>query len=418
MIVRTLVLGAMASITAAAVAQSAQKVVPPRTVYWMSAATQSGFGMMGSTAPSASDMMRMAMGGGGGPVRTLELDLGSQLPPQGPPTAQHLIPPSMMMGDALPLRTPQPGRRERSLPADEDFERPKGRLLLFWGCGETAKAGQPVVFDFAKMAAGEIPTGLFAGERVRIARPPSSPAWPTIGRWPNSDRGGSQSIPARASLVGAHKVTGNYTPDIEFALQQDWMAPVQLRQTKLPSGALSLGWNQVPGATGHFAQMMGGTDRGGYPTIVFWSSSDLQTFVSALSDYVAPAEAARLVQRKQLMPPAQTSCAVPKEAMAAVEGGLISFASHGPEVNLIHPPRPSDPKQPWIQQWAVKARYVSRAGAIAGMDMEEMAGSSRGADERKPRCKPRPQSAGDAVAGAVLGGLMGRRRTQPQDCEE
>lgn len=324
----------------------------------------------------------------------------------------------MMMGDALPLRTPQPTRRERSLPVDEDFERPRGRLLLFWGCSVTAKPGQPIMFDFAKMAAGEIPQGLFAGERVRIARPPASPAWQTVGRWPNPDRGGSQSIPASASLVGPHKVTGNYTPDIDFTLQQDWMAPVQLRQTRLPSGALMLVWNQVPGATGHFAQMMGGSDNGGDAATVFWSSSELQTFISALSDYVAPAEAARLVQRKQLMAPTQTSCAIPKEAIAAVQGGLISFASHGPEVNFIHPPRPTDPRQPWIQQWAVKARYVSRAGALAGMDMDEMAGSSRGGDERKPRCKPRPQSAGDAVAGAVLGGLIGRRRSQPQDCEE
>lgn len=393
-----------------------QKVVPPKTVYWMSAATQTGFGMTGG-APSAGDMMRMAMGGGGGPVRTLDLDLGSQLPPQGPPMAQHLIPPAMQMGNALPLRTPQPGRRERPLPPEEDFERPKGRLLLFWGCGESARPGQPVVFDFAKMAAGEIPTGLFAGERVRIARPPTSPPWAIIGRWPNSDRGGSQSIPARASLIGAHKVTGTYTPDIEFALQQDWMAPVQLRQTKLPSGGLMLNWNQVPGATGHFAQMFGGSERGGDATVVFWSSSELQTFVSALSDYVAPAEAARLVQRKQMMPPAQTSCAVPKEVMAAVEGGLISFASHGPEVNFIHPPRPTDPKQPWVQQWAVKARYVSRAGAMAGMEMDSMAGTS-GGEGRRPKCKPRPQGAGEAVAGAVLGGLMGRRRSQPQDCEE
>lgn len=406
-----------AALLVAGAASAQQKVVPPKTVYWLSAATQSGFGLMGTRAPSAGDMMRMAMGGGGGPVRSLDLDLGSQLPPQGPPRAEHLIPPGMQMGESLPLRTPQPGRQARSLPPDEDFERPRGRLLLFWGCGETARAGQPVVFDFAKMAAGDIPPGLFAGERIRIARPPSSPAWQTVGRWPNSERGGSQSIPARASLVGPHKVTGTYTPDIDFSLQQDWMAPVQLRQTKLPSGALSLMWNQVPGATGHFAQLFGGSERGGDATVVFWSSSELQTFISALSDYVAPAEAARLVQRKQMLPPTQTSCAVPKEVMAAVEGGLVSFASHGPEVNIVHPPRPSDPKQPWVQQWAVKARFVSRAGAIAGMDMGDMAGAS-GGDERRPKCKPRAQSAGDAVAGAVLGGLIGRRRSQPQDCED
>lgn len=83
--IRALVLGTAVSIAAATVAQPVQKVVPPKTVYWLSASTQSGFGMMGAGAPSAGDMMRMAMGGGGGPVRLLQLDLGSQLPPQGPP---------------------------------------------------------------------------------------------------------------------------------------------------------------------------------------------------------------------------------------------------------------------------------------------------------------------------------------------
>ena len=129
-----------------------QQVVPPKTVYWLSAATQSGFGL-GGKAPSAGDMMRMAMGGGGsGPVKLLNLDLGSKVPPAGPPTAQHLIPPAMAMGTALPLKTPKPVER-RPGQEPQDFERPKGRLLLFWGCGETARPGQPVVLDFAKMAA-------------------------------------------------------------------------------------------------------------------------------------------------------------------------------------------------------------------------------------------------------------------------
>ena len=39
---------------------------------------------------------------------------------------------------------------------------PRGRLLLFWGCGERAPAGQPVILDFAKLARGEVPPGLYA----------------------------------------------------------------------------------------------------------------------------------------------------------------------------------------------------------------------------------------------------------------
>lgn len=395
-----------------------QQVIPPKTVYWLSAATTSGFGIMGGKPPSTGDMMRMAMGGGSsGPSKTLSLDLGSKLPPAGPPLAAHAIPPGMSMGPTLALKTPKPdkpGKPSESTRTPEDFERPKGRLLLFWGCGETARPGQPVVLDFAKMAAGQIPPNLFAGERVRIVYPPSASNWPTWGGWPNDDKPSQKGVPANASLIGPHKVTGNYTPEIDFTLGQDWMAGLDMTQTKAASGALTLGWNAVPATTAYFAQMMGGgqgSEADG-ATIVFWSSSELQTFISGLSDYIAPGEAARLVGKKQLMPPTQTNCAIPKEAMAATQGGLISLVAHGPEENFVYPPRPADPKVPWVQDWTVKARYVARTGGIAGMDMAAMGGGPT--KSGKPRCKPEASDMVGGTLGAAMG-LFGKKKKV--DCE-
>jgi len=207
------------------------------------------------------------------------------------------------------------------------------------------------------------------------------------------------------------------------------MQGLALSQAKAASGAVTLSWNAVTGATGHFAQMFGGKDEDGDPTVVFWSSSEVQTFMSGLSDYVAPAEAARLVRAKQLLPPSQTSCAIPKEAMAAVEGGLVSLTAHGPEVNMIHPPRPTDPKIPWVQEWAVKARYVSRAGAMAGMDMPAMgAAPGQPTASGKPRCRPNAGEQAGRSAGGIMGGGLGRalggalggamgRKKPPEDCE-
>ncbi|MCS6986833.1 MAG: hypothetical protein NZM40_05295 [Sphingomonadaceae bacterium] len=401
-------------------APPAQKVVPPDTVYWMTAVTQSGFGLAGT--PDTRQLMRLASGRGGGVVRTLALDLGSRRLPQGRPEAAHAIPPAMRMGASLPLVTP---KRDRPPPPagpvsePEDFERPKGRLLLFWGCGETARPGQPVVIDFTKVAEGQIPPNLFVGERVRIARPPSPDRWPTTGHWPNETREGRREIPAGASLVGAHRVTGTYIPDIAFELTQDWMAPLDLRQTRLPTGALRLDWNAVPGTTGHFAQLVGGSGSGREDlTMVYWSSSEVQTFFSALGDHVAPAEAARQVARRTLLPPAQTTCTVPKEAIVATQGGLVSVVAHGPEVNIIHPPRPEDPRIPWVQEWAVKVRFAGRAGALAGMDVAAASPSGR------PKCQPSAVEDVSAGVGGALGGALGRgigralgRKAQPQDCE-
>jgi hypothetical protein len=393
-----------------------QQVIPPKTVYWLSAATTSGFGMMGGKPPSTGDMMRMAMGGrSSGPAKTLSLDLGSKLPPSGPPAAAHAIPPGMAMGPSLALKTPKPDKPvERGLPPD-DFERPKGKVLLFWGCGENARPGQPVVIDFAKLAAGQIPPNLFAGERVRIASPPSASSWPTWGGWPNDDKPSQKGVPANASLIGPHKVSGNYTPEINFTLGTDWMAGLDMTQTKMPSGALNLGWNLVPNTTAHFAQMLGGAEGSEEDgnTVVFWSSSDLQTFLSGLSDYIAPAEAARLVGRKQLMPPTQASCAIPKEAIAASQGGLITLVAHGPEENFVYPPRPADPKVPWVQEWTVKARHASRTGGFAGMDMAAMGGGAT--KSGKPKCKP---EASDMVGGTIGAAMsMFGKKKKKEDCE-
>ena len=400
-----------------------QQIVPPKTVYWLSAATTSGIGAMGGKPPSAGEMMRMAMGGGSnGPSKSLNLDLGSKLPPQGPPTAVHAISPAMAMGTTLTLKTPRPEPRKpvEAGPPGDDFERPKGRLLLFWGCGEAARPGQPIVIDFAKLAAGQIPPGLFGSERIRTAYPPSASTWPTWGGWPHDDKPSRQGVPANASLIGAHKVTGNYTPDIEFALVQDWMAGLEMTQTKTAAGALMLGWSAVPGTTAHFAQMMGGAkdDRTDTATVVFWSSSEVQTFISALSDYIAPAEASRLVGKKQLLPATQTNCAIPAEAIAASQGGMISLVAHGPEANFVYPPRPEDTRTPWLQDWSVKARFVARTGGIAGMDTGPRDGEERSASKSgKPKCSATTDPA--AMVGGMLGSAMGMfgKRKKPADCE-
>src|SRR3546814_14080993 len=50
----------------------------------------------------------------------------------------------------------------------DGFERPKGRMLLFWGCGAKPGPGQPVVIDFSKLAAGQMPPNLFTSTIPRI----------------------------------------------------------------------------------------------------------------------------------------------------------------------------------------------------------------------------------------------------------
>ncbi len=129
----------------------------PVARYDMRAGTLSGFAAMGGGMGGGMGMM---FGGGGGDKLQHELYLrlgSSQTPAKGGPKADHFMPPNAKLGKSVALVTPREEREPEGFP---EGQKPKGRLLVFWGCGEHAPKGQPVIIDFAKLAAGQVPPGL------------------------------------------------------------------------------------------------------------------------------------------------------------------------------------------------------------------------------------------------------------------
>jgi hypothetical protein len=406
---------------AAPAATPVQKVTPPIAVYWMSAQTQTGFGMPsmgggGGGGPDIGAMMRGMMGGGGA-VKSLMLQLGSsQTNPA--PQADHLPPPVLGAGPSLPLWTPErvpPEPREpNQIP--ENFEKPRGKMLIFWGCGERAKPGQPVVIDFAQMAEGRMPAGLSAlrGLDVRNMNPPSTSRNRTYGEWPNTRS--RATVPSSGSMVGAHTIRGNYSPQIDFTLEedQDFLGPLNLTtNAKAPGGWTNLGWNLVGNAQAYFASAIGG--GGQDETVVMWTSSDAPAAAFVSPDYMTPSDITRLVASKALMGPATKTCMVPKEVTDAAPQAMVSLIAYGGEANFIHPPRPADPRVTWNQQWAVKVRYRSATGGLLGQDMAAMMGGGGREGRRgqaqppqqpgQPARPPRAPSAADILRGGILGGI-------------
>lgn len=385
------VVTAAAAVGGVADAQNAQQVTGPVAVYWMSAQTTSGMaGLMGGMTPGAGGgrrpsmgaMMGMMMGGGGmnSAQHALTLQLGSSRKPEGAPAAEHLPPQGLGAGASLPLVTPtaQPSQRVEEEPGlPPQYQKPRGRMLIFWGCGERAGPGQPVTIDFSKltpdaMTAGKMPPGLEAmtkGLAVTPMRPPSPSRNTTYGEWPNQRT--RQTVPSEGSLVGSHTVRGDYSPEIKFDLSasQDFLAPLRLRTGQGPSGSALLGWGAIPGAKAYLATAIGG---GNGDTVVLWTSSQVQASAFSLPDYISPADLDRLVQQKALMAPGTTQCVVPREVVAAAPQAMVQLAAYGGEANFVYPPRPADPKTPWNQQWQVKVRYRSATSAILGMDMSAM----------------------------------------------
>jgi hypothetical protein len=374
-----------------AVALAQQQVVkPPVATYWVSVDTAAGM-----TIPGMGGMGGFMGGMMGGPAssgRRMVLQLGSQRPSADGPRADHHIPSGMSMGPSLPLATPQraPAREpgERHMP--EGMEEPKGRMLIYWGCGENARPGQPVVIDFAGVARGQTPPNMVS-RRVSIPNPPSPSRARTYGDWPNQQD--AKAIPASASLIGDHQIKGNYSPDIQFSLGEghDFMDRVELAAAAAGAGAQSVRWNAVPTATGYFATVTGAENQN---EIIFWSSSEVQEMGGMLMGYVPPAEVARLVREKVVMPPQQTECTVPGEVVKRAGGSpFLNFIAYGPEANFAQPPRPKDPKQAWEPLWAVKVRFKSTASTLLG----EAAG---GGGARRPA---RTQAPGEAPSGEAAG---------------
>jgi hypothetical protein len=365
----------------------------PVARYDMRAGTVSGFMAMGSGMGGALSMM---MGGGGGSARELELRLGSQrTPDKGKAKADHFMPAGAKLGKSVALLTPEPGRAtpDDRPPEQREFQRPKGRLLIYWGCGAKAAKGQPIVIDFAKMAAGQMPPNLFASTVIADYGPQMSNSR-TYGYWPGSD---GKRLKGDSSLIGAHRIAGNYSPEIAFTLAQDFLDPLKAKAADGTAG-VPVSWTSVPRSTGYFLWAFGakGSGPNDATDLVWWSSSASRDFFGGLTDWLSPAEVTRLINRKAVLPPAITQCTIPAEVRRDAPDFLMgNLFAYGPEENFAYPPRPADAKARWDLVWTARVRHRSSTSfMVGGPDMSAAPG-----EPDKPKCKK--------GLGGLLGGALG-----------
>lgn len=407
----------------AALAQtSQQKVTPPIAVYWVSAETRGGLGgLPGGMPGGAAGVLGGLLGGGGAsPMqggRSMVLELGSARTASGEPAAAHEIPAGMNMGPSLPLLTPRqapPEPREDNDTPPRDFEKPKGRMLVYWGCGDATRSGQPIVIDFAKIAAGQVPR--FPTVRINNPRGPSFGRNRTFGHWPNAET--RTTVPGDASLRGDHLVKGNYSPEIRFSVTErtDFMqAPSFQPVVRTAGGGLSVQWQSIPNATGYALTAMGANAQ---QDLVIWSSSELADMGWGLNSWLSPTEVARLIKERVVLPPSTTECTVPAEVVREAGSPMVTFVGYGDELNVVHPPRPTDPRVTWEQQYAVKVRQRTTgmlmlaegdAGGRPGARGRQAApdGGDAGSAQRAPAAPTVTDVIKEGVGG-VLRGLFGR----------
>lgn len=375
----------LGAITAAiaTVPGSAQKTTGPKATYAMDVSTMSGMGMGAMMGGGLGGLL----GGGGGDNYMLDLRLSSAIPaPTQPEKGDHFFMPTAKMGKSVPLLGDAPGKPAKP---ERDYdprgmEKPKGRLLMFWGCYAKAPKGQPFIIDFAKMPTAQMPAGMPAqmrGYQAAAAARDANAAW-----WPNGSNG--KQPKSGSSLRGDHRIASGFTPEIKFTVANDYMASLQVNPME-QMGAILLGWNSVPTATGYVAWAMGGMQGAGQGgDMVMWTSAGNRDSGIGM-DWLSPAEVARQIAAKNVMPPTQKSCAIPAEAKAAAGGMMFgSMNAFGPEENFAFPPKPVDPKAVWNIDWTAKVRFRAFASFMTGMgSMGAMQGADNAAEEEAPRPK-------------------------------
>jgi hypothetical protein len=378
---------------------------PPISQGWMDIATFSSPGMPGG-------MAGMMMGGGGSPLAgmfgggkkndgnlfgntrvggagsfvdvTLRTSRNANLAEamQSVPEGTRLAP-TLQLG-LLPQSKPVSVGEEDTL---EPAEPPKGRIKLYWGCGTTVRPGQPRILDFSTATTAQL-AEMFKGRRATQRGTHAAPGRPV---WPNLQD--KRMLPTGSSFAGAHAFTGEGVPEsFRFTLPpaQDVMPPIALQQSQA-AGVTQLRWQAVPHARAYFIAAMGGKgdESSGAAEVTLWTSSEVPDSGLGLIDYQTNKSVDQWLKEKVLLAPATTACDVPPGIFGegAHSGAMLRMIAYGTELNLAHPPRPTDPKLAWEPEWALKVRVKSVATAILGMPammdegaMSEEDGSAAGGE--------------------------------------
>ncbi len=254
----------------AAQAQSVKQVVkPPISQAWIDVATFSGFGFGGMMGPGGMNATLGAlMGGGknasaefgytqtGSTGRWMDVTLYTSRNTNLQQALQS-VPESTGLAPTLKLETPEkpkPAPRvDDEGPVEMNAEPPKGKLVMYWGCSETVRPGQPKVVNLETATIAEL--GKFFESRHATQRG----AHATAGRpiWPSKTD--KRTFPAGASIAGQHAYSGEGVPEsFKFSIPaaQDIMPEIKLRQTEQPT-FVQLEWNAIPTARAYFLGSMG-----------------------------------------------------------------------------------------------------------------------------------------------------------------
>jgi len=273
-------------------------------------------------------------------------------------------------------------------PIEPNFEPPKGRIMLYWGCGDAIRAGQPRILDTSTASSAD-KQKFFAAMRTSTTRgarmASGNPAWP--------NKQDDRKVPDTASVTGEHKFIGSGIPEsfkVNLSDGQDFLAGFNVSQSGA-DGATKLSWPSVRHARGYFVSAVsiggnggggsggGGSGKGGNSVdTVIWNSSEVAELGFGLLDYQTNTAIDKWLRERAVLPASTTQCTVPRGIFS--EGGaMLRGIAYGNEAYFSYPPRPSDAKAlaAWQPEWSAKMRVKSTFMSMLGGMGETMRNAER-----------------------------------------
>lgn len=246
----------------------------------------------------------------GMPGHYLDIALDNE---DSPGTAANLaIPKGLRLGDSIDLRAPE--RRTDTHTGGGGNDGATGladgssqEIRYYWGCGNEVRGGQPRTMTTAVRNGKPVVTGSMP--KPRTVPQLGIDAGPAFALWPNPSS--RKSVSNRASLVGAHRLTGGgLAQAIDFQVDdaQDFMPELELDSTGSAAEGIALAWNGVDGARAYFIQAMGMDGD----AMVMWSSAEDGVAGPELMAYLPGNTLSQWLGARTLLSPETRSCSIPE----------------------------------------------------------------------------------------------------------
>jgi len=374
----------VSTLFASAISTMAFADSPPIARYWIDVANfnssmpgMSGLaGMMMNSNKGTSNHFGSTTYGSSG--KWMDTALYTSKKPAGT-TGSHAIPSGMNMSSPLPLE-PVVMRGSKSTGEHDGYpEKPQGKILFYWGCGDKVRSGQPRVVDLAKMSTGEYGNflqGRYPNQHRGARSIEGNATWP----WSNMTDPPRkyEFVPDSASLVGEQTITGDGVPDnFKFTVDStyDFMQKLDLSSSGDSKDSVKLSWNSVNNAKAYFTNAMGMKEN---KDMVIWSASEQPEPGWGLMDYLSPSEIDNMLKDKVILPSSIQTCTIPAGIFANVQGAVVRAIAYGPELNVVYPPRPASKKSTWKPDWEARVRTKSLTMTMLGLG-QSMSGNGSGA---------------------------------------